>query len=225
MPRLEDDLAASFRQGVHLAQRNSAVSPEALVFGCASSPGAVCFPLAALWVKRHMWHRGEGPAGRAAHLASESTMLAALAAHREASGGVCVAPPPGAPWDNYLVRVLGSSGLEWAPRPLDGLRAEGCGLERQVAGLLASLIRSQSYHFLCIQGGTPAQGHAMASYSASTAPQGLPLLHLFHPNWGEFKVSARHAPQFLARLLAWYDGHREFGPLTQVSLGRLRLRA
>jgi hypothetical protein len=65
----------------------------------------------------------------------------------------------------------------------------------------------------------------MASYTANTASPDRPLLHLFDPNWGEFKVSARHAPQFLARLLAWYDGHREFGPMTQLSLGRLRPRS
>lgn len=225
MPRLEDDLAASFRQGAHLAQRDPAVSPEALVFGCASGPGGVCFPLAALWVTRHMRHHNEGPAGRAAYLASDTTLLAAIAAHREASRGARLALPPEAPLEDYRLRVLASSGLEWASLPLDEVRAGGCGLERQVAALLAILTGSHSYHFLCLQGGTPAQGHAMASCLATTGPRGLPLLHLFDPNWGEFKVSARHAPQFLARLLAWYDGHREFGRLNHLSLGRLRLRA
>lgn len=225
MPRLEDDLAASFRQGVHLAQRDPAVSSEALLFGCASSPGAVCFPLSALWVTRHMWHRGEGPAGRAAYLASDSALRAALAAHREASTGAALALPPDAQWEKYRLQVLASSGLDWAPRPLEQVRAEGGGLERLMGGLLASLTGSQCYHFLSIQGGSPTQSHAMASYSAGNVPQGLTLLHLFDPNWGEFKVSARHVPQFLARLLAWYDGHREFGRLTRLSLGRLRLRA
>lgn len=224
MPRLEDDLAASFRQGVHLAQRDPAISPEALVFGCASSPGGVCFPLSALWVTRHMWHRGEGPAGRAAYLASESTMVAALAAHREASMGARALPPDTA-WENYQLRVLASSGLETAPLPLEGSRVNGSGLEQRVAGLWASLTPSQNYHFLCLQGATPGCDHVMASYSGGAPPQGTPLLHLFDPNWGEFKVSARYAPEFLARLLAWYDGHREFGPLTQLSLVRLRRQA
>lgn len=224
MPRLEDDLAASFRQGVHLAQRDPAVSPEALLFGCASGPGGVCFPLSALWVKRHMWHRGEGPAGRAAYLASDSSMRAALATHREACMGARFTLPPATPWENYRLRVLNASGLTWGPLPLGEFRAGGRSFDRQAAGILASLTSSHSYHFICLHGGAPAKGHAMASYTANTASQDRALLHLFDPNWGEFKVSARHAPQFLARLLAWYDGHREFGPMTQFSLGRLRLR-
>lgn len=225
MPRLEDDLAASFRQGVHLAQRDPSVSSEALLFGGSSGPGGVCFPLAALWVTRHMWYRGEGPAGRAAYLACDNSLRAALATHRDASMGARFTLPPATPWQDYRQRILNASGLAWIPLPLGEFRTAGRAFDRQAAGILASLTSSHSYHFLCLHGDAPAKGHAMASYTANTASPDRPLLHLFDPNWGEFKVSARHAPQFLARLLAWYDGHREFGPMTQLSLGRLRPRS
>jgi hypothetical protein len=94
MPRLEDDLAASFRQGTHLARRDPDASPEALLFGAAGSVGGVCYAFSAMWVRRHIHHRGEGPAGRAAYLTRESTIHSALAAHRQAMLDCRQVPPP-----------------------------------------------------------------------------------------------------------------------------------
>lgn len=222
MPRLEDDLAASFRQGSLLAQRDPGISAEALVFGDALAVGGVCFALSSLWVVRHMGHRGEGPAGRAAHLAREAIFQSAMAAHVAAMQGARLAQPPDTAGEDYRRHMLTGMGLGWTAVPLGDIRGAGRALEAQAGELLASLMSSHAYHFLTLYGKAPALGHAMAAYTASALPQGPPLLHVFDPNWGEFKVSALHARAFLARLLGWYDGHREFGRIARLSVGRLR---
>jgi len=219
MPRLEDDLAASFRQGTHLAQRDPAASPEALLFGDPRAVGGACFALAALWVVRHMSHRGEGPAGRAAYLARENTITGALAAHRAALDAARQVLPPETPGERYRQFLLARQGLGWMPLPLGEIRG---GLrEAQHCLLHASLASGHSYHFLALRGDHATLGHAMTAYTAGPGAHGAPLLYLFDPNWGEFKVSARHAPEFTARLLGWYDGHRDFGRIAQLSLGRV----
>lgn len=221
MPRLEDDLAASFRQDTHLAQRYPDASPEALVFGNSSSVGGVCYALSAMWVLRHLSHRAEGPAGRAAYLAQDSTLLAAVEAHRLASLGCRQNLPCQTLAEHYRALALGAHGLGWTGLPLGEISRAGRSLEVQAARLHASLSSSHHYHFVTFHGAYPALGHAVATYTAGGAAHGLPLLYLFDPNWGEFKVSARHAPDFIARLLAWYDGHRQFGRITHVSVLRV----
>jgi hypothetical protein len=219
MPRLEDDLAASFRQGTYLARRNPDATSEALVFGDAGSVGGVCYALSSMWVVRHISHRAEGPAGRAAYLARESTILAAMAAHRHAMLECRQAQPPDTSPERYRQLALDGHGLAWTPLPLGDISRGGRILKAQLATLHASLIASHRYHFLTFFGDQPALGHAMAAYTEGAAADGLPLLYLFDPNWGEFKVSTRHALDFISRLLAWYDGHREFGQISRLTLG------
>ncbi len=221
MPRLEDDLAASFRQGTYLARRNPNASPEALLSEDSSSLGGVSYALSALWVCRHANHRGDGPAGRAAYLARDSILLDAVAAHQGAVRDARCAHPPEAPVERYRRQLLHRHGLGSMPLPLGDIHRNGRKLEGHVDTLHGYFVDSHRYHFLTFFGDDPALGHAMAAYTAGGERHALPLLHLFDPNWGEFKVSARHALGFMARLLAWYDGHQGFGRITRFTLDRV----
>lgn len=62
----------------------------------------------------------------------------------------------------------------------------------------------------------------MATYTLGNGGNSPAQIFLFDPNWGEFKVSVRHASGFMTRLLQWYDGHREFGRIKRLTVAGVR---
>lgn len=226
MARLEDDLAASFRQGDHLAKNDPTAQANSILFPGRTSylpeVGGICFALSAMWVARHIHHRAEGPAGRAAYLARESSIQRAWQIHRRAAGIACRAngaSPPAVPGhyalEYYRRRALESTGLTARATALGTICRGGRSMATEVAALHAILAGPHRYHLITICGTTPSHTHAMASYMAG-GRNGTAQLHLLDPNWGEFKLNIRHFAAFMPNLLGWYDIHGEFGRINRL---------
>jgi len=234
MVRLEDDLAASFRQGDHLAKYDPALPANGILFsgqtGRLPELGGVCFALSAMWVVRHAHHRAEGPAGRAAYLARESSIRRAWDIHRRAAGIGCrnndaTAPAPQAfhAWEHCSNWALEPLGLTARATALGRISRSGQTFAAEVATLHANLAGAHRYHLITICGSSPTRTHAVASYMAGGA-KGTAQLHLFDPNWGEFKLNIRHFTTFMPGLLGWYDAHGEFGRISELRVDSVAQR-
>ncbi len=224
MDRIEDDLAAGFRQEQHLAPLLPGMRGDALLFPGRQLTRGSCFNLANLWIERHRRHRAEGPALRMAYLARRGTLLKAL--HTPCQGSPGAACPLGRVlWQHPMGSLRPGCMRAAAPgqgpaartMPLGAVPRGSRNFSAEVAPLHACLAGANRYHLLTVVGGAAGACHTLATHTAGPA-QGGGQVSLFDPNWGEFKLGIRHLQPFMARLLIWYDQQRGFGPVRRMSL-------